>query len=210
MAICKGTLIMNNLLSVLSSTLNSDTINEIGQQIGAPAEQTRGAINAALPTLMGMMANNSRSKQGGEALARAVQKDHAGGGLLDQAQNFIRQGNIGNGEAILGHVLGSRQGSAEQQLASKTGLSSGQTHQLLGLLAPLVMGALGKQTQAEGGASASNVTSLLQDSLGSLMEGSGGAIGSQVLGSLLGGNQKGGSSGLAQTATKLLGGLFRK
>lgn len=200
---------MNDLLSVLSSTLNSDTIGEISQQIGAPEGETRNAINAALPMLMGMMANNSQSKQGGEALARAVQKDHAGGGLLDQAQNFIRQGNIGGGEAILGKVFGSRQGPAEQQLASKTGLDSGQMHKLLGLLAPLVMGALGKQTQAQGGASAGNVTSILQDSLGSLMQGSGGAIGSEVLGSLLGG-QKGGSSGLAQTATRLLGGLFKK
>ncbi len=203
---------MKDLLSLLSSTLDDNAVGEISQQIEATPQQTRGAINAALPMLMGMMANNCQSKQGCESLANAVNRDHAGGGVLQQAQAFLRQGNIGGGEKILGHILGSRLGTAESQLAGQTGLQSGQTHKLLGFLAPIVLGALGQQAQAQGGATPSTIQNLLQGSLSSLMQGQGGQVGSQILGSLLGGQggQGNGSGGLAAAGGKLLGGLFKK
>lgn len=203
---------MKDLLSLLSSTLDDNAVSNISQQISATPQQTRGAINAALPMLMGMMANNCQSKQGCESLANAINRDHAGGGILQQAQAFLSQGNIGPGEKILSHILGGRMGTAETQLASQTGLQANQTHKLLGLLAPIVLGALGQQAQAQGGATPNNIQSLLQGSLGGLMQGQGGQIGSQILGSLLGGQggQGGNSGGLAAAGGKLLGGLFKK
>lgn len=200
---------MKDLLALLSSTLDDEAVGEISQQIDAPPQQTRSAINAALPLLMGMMANNCQSKQGCESLANAVNKDHAGGGLINQAQAFLRQGNIGGGERILGHILGARQGAAETQLASQTGLKAGQTHKLLGLLAPLLLGALGQQARSQGGATAGNIQGLLQGALGGLMQGQGGQAGSQILGSLLGG-QANNAGGLAAAGSALLGGLFKK
>ncbi len=200
---------MKDLLSLLSSTLDDGAVGEISQQINATPQQTRGAINAALPMLMGMMANNCQSKQGCESLANAVNRDHAGGGILQQAQAFLKQGNIGGGEKILGHILGARLGTAETQLAGQTGLQTSQVHKLLGLLAPIILGALGQQAQSQGGATAGNIQGLLQASLGSLMQGQGGQVGSQILGSLLGG-EGGSSGGLAAAGSKLLGGLFKK
>lgn len=200
---------MKDLISMLSSVLDDKAVGTISQQIEAPPQQTRGAINAALPLLLGMMANNCQSDKGCESLAGAIEKDHADGGLLDQAQGFLSQGNISGGEKILGHILGSRQGAAEQRLAGQTGLNAGQAHKLLGLLAPLIMSALGKQSQARGGLGSNQLSGLLQSSLGSLTQGSGGQLGSQILGSLLSGDG-GQSGGLAEAGSKLLGGLFKK
>lgn len=197
---------MKDLISLLSSTLDDEAVGTISHQIDAPPRQTRSAINASLPLMLGMMANNCQSKSGCESLVGAIEKDHAGGGLLDQAKNFLSQGNIGGGEKILSRILGSRQAPAEQQLASQTGLSSQQIHKLLGLLAPLVMAALGRQSQAEGGFSAGKLAAVLQGSMTSLSQGTDGQAGSQVLGQLLGG--KGG--GLADAGSKLLGSLFKK
>ncbi|MGY6630351.1 MAG: DUF937 domain-containing protein [Wenzhouxiangella sp.] len=203
---------MDKLLSLLSSTLDDRAVGDISQQINASPEQTRGAINAALPMLMGMMANNCQSKQGCESLAQAINQDHAGGGLLDQAQSFFKQGNIGSGEGILRNILGNRQNTAEQQLASQTGLQTGQVHTLLAMLAPILMGALGRQAQSQGGANAGNLQALIQGSLGGLMQGQGGQLGGQLLGQLLGGQsaQSGSQGGLAAAGGKLLGGLFKK
>ena len=203
---------MDKLLSLLSSTLDDRAVGDISQQINTTPEQTRGAINAALPVLMGMMANNCQSKQGCESLSQAINRDHAGGGMLDQAQSFFKQGNVSGGEGILQHILGNRQNTAETQLASQTGLNQGQSHKLLAMLAPIVLGALGRQAQSQGGASPGNIQALIQGSLGTLMQGQGGQLGGQILGQILGGQggQATNQGGLAAIGGKLLGGLLKK
>jgi hypothetical protein len=55
-----------------------------------------------------------------------------------------------NGAAILGHVLGSRQPRVEQGVAQAAGINAGQAAQLMAMLAPMVMAALGKMTRKEG------------------------------------------------------------
>jgi len=46
---------------------------------------------------------------------------------------------------ILGHIFGSQQAQAQNQIGQASGLSSGQAGQLLQMLAPIVMGFLAKQ-----------------------------------------------------------------
>ena len=55
------------------------------------------------------------------------------------------------GGAILGHVFGGKQGNVAATLGKSTGLQSGQILQLLALLAPIVMGVLGRQNKQSGG-----------------------------------------------------------
>lgn len=199
---------MSDLMSILKSAINEQAIGTMAQQIGATPQQTRGAVNTALPVLLGMLARNSQTSEGSESLARAVEKDHDGG-ILGQVQGFLQRGDVSQGESILGRLLGGQQPAAEQALAGQTGLASGQIHQLLGLLAPIVMGALGQQARASGGPSANNMGSLAQSALESVMGGAGGNAGSQILGSLLGGSA-GGKPDLAQMGASLLGSLFKK
>ncbi|AKS42403.1 DUF937 domain-containing protein [Wenzhouxiangella marina] len=195
---------MTDLLKTLSQHFDQDAIQAMSRQIGASTEQTHGAINAALPVLVGMLARNNRSEDGGQALARAVERDHDGS-ILDQLQGFFSSGETSMGERILGHVLGSRQTTAEAGLAERTGLSGGQIHQLLALLAPVVMGALGRQSGGRSG----GLGDLLEGSMGELLQGRGGEAGASVLGDLLGGKDRD-LGGLARAGSSLLGGLFRK
>ena len=55
------------------------------------------------------------------------------------------------GGAILGHVFGGQQGNVAAALGKSTSLRSGQILQLLAMLAPIVMGVLGKQHKERGG-----------------------------------------------------------
>ena len=210
---------MDALLQQLNAVLDGNAIQALSGQLGATPQQTEGAVQAALPVLLGMLASNCQSQQECQSLARAVERDHSGG-VLDQVQSFFRAGNTGDGLGILGHVLGSRQAPAQQELARQTGLSGSQIGTLLALLAPVVLGALGRQAQARGGAQPDLMGSLLQGALGSLGRGQGGAAqsaGVQVLGQLLGGAQAGGTGaqndaldGLLRQGAGLLGGLFKR
>ncbi|MEP6704011.1 MAG: DUF937 domain-containing protein, partial [Acidobacteriota bacterium] len=51
---------------------------------------------------------------------------------------------------ILGHILGNNQGTVVQQASNRSGLGAGQVAQILMMLAPIVMGYLGRQKQQQG------------------------------------------------------------
>lgn len=76
------------------------------------------------------------------------------GGLLGGGASGVGSqsgGMMDMGGAILGHVFGGKQGNVAASLGKSTGLQSGQILQLLALLAPIVMGVLGRQNRQSGG-----------------------------------------------------------
>src|SRR5690606_37627153 len=105
------------------------------------------------------------------------------------------------GNGILKHVLGNKREVLEQGIAGKTGVSSSAVSKILAMLAPIVMGYLGKQTRS------SNVSdgNGLNDLLGGLL---GGQSGSNALGGLL--DQNGDGKLGIDDVGGLLGGFFGK
>lgn len=141
----------DSLLAMLSQQIDDQTVRQIGGQLGVDKKTAGNAIGAALPVIMGALARNSQSGGAG-ALAGALDRDHDGS-ILDNLGSFLGQGGqaMGMGQAILGHVLGGgQQRSAQQAIGKSTGLDAGQVGQLLALLAPIVMGFLGRQKRRQG------------------------------------------------------------
>ncbi len=134
---------MSSLLEMLAGQLGGDTTTQISRQLGSDQAATGKAISAALPVLMGALARNASQKQGAESLAGALARDHDGS-ILDNLSGFLQKPDTGTGEGILGHVLGSKRAAVEQQLGQQTGLDAGSIGKLLPILAPIVMGALGR------------------------------------------------------------------
>ncbi len=140
----------DSVLDLVTQALGSGGTRQIGQQLGLDEETTARAISGALPTLMGALARNSASPQGASALAGALDRDHDGS-ILDDLGGFLGGGGAQSaGESILGHVLGGRQRQVQNGLGQATGLNAGQMGQLLAMLAPIVMGALGKMKSRQG------------------------------------------------------------
>ena len=141
---------MTDILSSLMGQLGPSAVQQISQQLGAPPGATQSAIQAALPTLLSALANNAQTPQGAQALGSALERDHDGS-VLNDLGGFLAGGAAGSaGAAILGHVLGQRQAPVARSLGGATGLDATQSTQLLAMLAPLVMGALGQQQRQEG------------------------------------------------------------
>ncbi|MEM1181222.1 MAG: DUF937 domain-containing protein [Acidobacteriota bacterium] len=154
-----------SVLELLSQQLDSNAISEMSRQIGADEKTTQNAVNAALPMLVGALANNTQQAGGAQALLGALDRDHDGS-VLDDVMGFLGgaggQGGQGGGMggAILGHILGGRQAGAEQAIGRASGLNAASVGPLLSMLAPLVMGALSKQKQ-QGGLGADGLASML-------------------------------------------------
>src|SRR5262249_20131902 len=62
----------------------------------------------------------------------------------------------GIGGSILGHVLGGRQDSMAQSVGRASGLDAGSAAQLLAMLAPIVLAALGR-ARGQGGGSLTDI-----------------------------------------------------
>jgi len=152
-------------------------------------------------------------------LANALDRDHDGS-LLNNLDSFLKAPEQGKGSGILGHVLGGQRGRVEQYVSKSSGLNAGSTGQLLEMLAPLVMGSLGKQKKSQG-LDAGGLAGMLGQVLGG--QGASGATSGQtgqkpakspqqqLLASLLDSDKDGDiSDDLINLGGKLLGGMFGK
>lgn len=151
---------MESLLQVLLSQLSGDSLSAITDQLGIDEETAQKAIGLALPLLIGSLNRNSSSTSGAEALTSALARDHDGSILADLASNLTKPSVQEDGMAILGHVLGQKRTGVGNSIGRATGLDSDQVVQLMAMLAPVVLGALGK-AQHEKKLDAQGVASML-------------------------------------------------
>ena len=162
---------MANLIDLLQSQLSDGLIDQLSKQIGAPQQQTRTAADSILSSLIGGLAKNAQQPGGADALANALDNDHDGS-LLDNLNDLIGGGQTANinpraanGEGILKHVLGGKKGGVMDMVSQISGLGQGQTGNLMSILAPIVMGMLGKQKQ-QNGLDAGGIANILAGALG--------------------------------------------
>jgi hypothetical protein len=133
----------------IASELDETHIAQIAQQIGADPAQTRSAIDAAAPLLLGGMAQTAQQPQGGAAVQQAVQS-HAG--VLDNLGQILGAAGVGDAGGLLGRILGQHQSAVQSGVQQTSGLNGDQTRRLLTILAPIVLAMIAKRRQ-QGGAS---------------------------------------------------------
>ena len=149
---------MFSLQDLLGQQQGETAVDQISQTVGAEPSLVNTAIEAALPTILGALANNVQSPQGAESLNNALeQDDHAsvlgnlgGLGSMIFGQRDAAPPRQADAGGILGHILGSNQGPVVQEVSQKSGLSAGQVAQIMMFLAPIVMGFLGREKQQQG------------------------------------------------------------
>lgn len=195
------------IFDTLKKHITPATIQQMSTAIGADPEKTSKAVGLALPTLLGALSRNASNPQGAASLDRAL-NDHDGG-ILDNLGGLLGGGGGamgGIGGAILGHVLGRRQAPVEQGLGKASGLNAQQIGTLLAMLAPIVMGVLGRMKQKQG-IDASRLPDVLEKSTKRMEKETPGVGG---LAGMLDANNDGQiADDLARMGSSVLGGLFK-
>jgi hypothetical protein len=197
---------MSSLIEMLTQQLGSQqSLGKLGKQIGTDQTATQNAVGAALPVLLGALARNSTQSSGAQSLDRALSKHD--GGVLDNLGGFLDSPDVDDGNGILRHMLGDRRQSVETGVSKASGLDMSMVAKLLPILAPVVMGALGRQKR-DNRLNSGGLSELLGSERRE-MERASPAAG--MLGKLL--DQDGDGSvadDIAKLGTGLLGGLFGK
>lgn len=215
-----------NLIDLLTGNTGNQVAQQAENKFGISKNQIIALLAVATPLIISYLRNKSQDAKEAEALNNALDKDHDGSILDDTAQLESRQNE---GGSILSHIFGNQKSTVENQLSQNTGISIDKIGPILAMLAPVIMGYIGKEKQQNnvgagglgdllggilGGAqnqAQQQDSNPLNDILGSVLGGgqsqSSGNPLNDILGSVLGGGQqqKQQSGGIGD----LLGGLFK-
>jgi len=137
-----------NLLDMIMSAQGGATAQQAGAQLGLNQQQSQSAIAALLPAISSALKQNTGSPQGLAGLLGALQ-----GGqheqYLENPQMLGQPQTVNDGNAILGHLFGSKDVSraVAGHAAQKTGIGADILKKMLPLVATMAMGSLSKQTR---------------------------------------------------------------
>jgi len=148
---------MTNILDMLLSGNNGNTIKDLSKQFDLPEDQTRSAVEELIPALTRGMQNNTQSAPGMDDLLDALRTgDHTR--YMDQPDILNKPATTKDGNDILGHIFGTKEVSREvaNRVSKKSGVSSTILKKMLPVLASLAMGALSKGVFGGSKAGASN------------------------------------------------------
>ena len=139
---------MEEILGLLNSQQGAQLIKGASSKLGLEGNQVQGLLSMALPALVSGLNNNTNQAGGADNLMKALGSHD--GSILENVAGFLNQGDFSDGSKIIGHILGGSQGNVQNALSQSSGIDSGSIGQLLSMAAPVLMGALGKQTQSQG------------------------------------------------------------
>ncbi len=187
-----------DFITLITKNFSEETLQSVAKAAGIDAPTATKAFGVIAPMIMSKMSENA-SSGGVDALNNAL--DAHDGSIFSNLGDLAN--TFGDGEKILGHVFGTATADATTQVAAQTGIDSAQVQKVMALLAPLILGALGK-AKKEGGMDASSLT----ETLGGLatLFGSNKNL-AEAVGALMGGKNTQGGMG---DMLSMLGGLFGK
>jgi len=181
-----------NIIDLVKNQMGGDLFGKLGSLIGETPDKTKAAAGAAVPALLAGISSVASKPEGANALMSALGQQDS-----DQLGNFSNLlGSQGDaiaqqGSGLLGKLLGGNMlSNLTGVLGRFTGLGQGSTGNLLGALAPMVLGVLGKQSKSMGldaGGLANMLAGQKQNIVGAMPSGLGPLLGSVPgIGSLFG------------------------
>lgn len=139
---------MANVVNEIFRYLTDDVIVQMTKQLGAnDPNQVKRASQGAVELLVDAVSREAQRSGGG--LFGAIERDHDGGLLGDLMGVLSGQKKAANpkttdGAGIIGHLLGNKQLEAAQVISQMSGLDFFKSGVLMQLIAPIILGVLGK------------------------------------------------------------------
>ncbi len=161
---------MNPILDMLMNAAGGTAVQEVGRRFDLSEEQAGSALNQLVPAIMQGLQRNASQEGGLESLLGALSSGNHSQ-YLEKPELLGEQATTEDGNAILGHIFGSKNVSrtVAGRAAEETGIGVDVLKKLLPVAATMVMGGLSRQqanapVQAEEAGGMSFLTSLLDQS----------------------------------------------
>jgi hypothetical protein len=175
-----------NLVSLVMQFLTPDMVGRIATALGLDRNKVQSAISGAVPGLLAAFNDVATQPGGAQRIADAARQQT---GSLENFANVLAAGGqsslLDKGSQLLSSLVGGRdQNALIGAIAKFTGLGQGASGSLLGMLAPIVMGAIGQHQTVTRALDANgianlfasqkdNIAAALPSGFGSLLSGTG-------------------------------------
>ena len=178
-----------SLLDLLTGNAGNQVAESAENKFGVSKNQIIALLAVAAPLVISYLRNKSQDSNEAESLNNALDRDHDGSILDNPSQVEERQQE---GGSILDHIFGQQKNTVENSLSEQTGISMNKIGPILAMLAPLIMGYIGKEKQQSNTGAGG-----LGDLLGGILGGAQNQVQQQdsnplndILGQVLGGGQQ--------------------
>jgi len=154
-----------NLFELLSGSLPSSVVSKMAEIIGESPALTQKAVDVAIPALAGAACNKASTPQGATELLGMLSPSKSDAGLVPNFANYLMGGAttqnlMRTGENLLSGLLHGNARNVAGLVAGASGISVAGASSLLSLLAPLLLGVLGREASSQN-LSASGLSSFL-------------------------------------------------
>ncbi len=139
-----------NLLEIVKKQISGDVLQKAAAFLGEDTSASQKALNAILPSLLGGIVNQSTSISSATNLMNTLTADGHDGSIFNSLNNLLNggsatQGLLAAGDGIIKNLFGNKTSGIVDWIASYAGIKTGSASGLMSLIAPVVMGAIGKQ-----------------------------------------------------------------
>lgn len=141
---------MENIMEVTSIALRSDTVDQLSSQIHESRTATRRGLESAVPVSIAGLAQHFSGEQRAEELLDTIRDGNYPHADVQEVSRLVADPSstsqlAQSGQGLLSRVFGNKLGGIVDALAGQTGVSRASASTLLGVAAPLVLDAVGKE-----------------------------------------------------------------
>ena len=137
-----------NLVSAVWRELTPEVVARLALLLGLDARSTRTAVAAAVPALLAGLVGTAAAPGGAQKLALAVSEHRSiGADFTTMLADGHHTSLVDAGTQRLAFLLGPAQDALATAVADYAGVTAGTANSLIGALAPLTLGVIGKQAE---------------------------------------------------------------
>lgn len=142
-----------NLINLIKGQLGDSALEQLGGLLGESAANTKNAVDASVPTIIGSIADKVSSDSNAAGMLSSALDDLDPGMAVDFA-GLLGSGNhtsvAEKGAGLLQGLFGDKLGGVADLLSQFSGIGSKSSSSLLSMVLPMVLGALNKQKRING------------------------------------------------------------
>ena len=136
-----------NLVSLIMQFLTPDIVARIAATLGLGRTEAQAGVSAAVPALLAAFSGVADKPGGSQSLVDAIKNQS---GVLDNVASMVGGGSpsslVEKGSTLLSSLIGGHDQSALAGAVGKfAGIGQNTGNSLIGMLAPVIMGVIGKQ-----------------------------------------------------------------
>ncbi|HZF72669.1 MAG TPA: DUF937 domain-containing protein [Gemmatimonadaceae bacterium] len=139
---------MAGIFDIVQQQLSGGAVQQVAQRAGIDPAIAQQAVTAAVPMILGGMAQHASQPGNAEVIHAEADKYAGNAGSLGNLPNvFTGQGESGG---LLGKLVGHRHDAIQNGVADAAGIDKAQAAKVIGVLAPVVLGAIAIKKHQDG------------------------------------------------------------